>query len=464
VSTVGYEDYSEITEMGAAEAEKAILQGALQGSAAAGDKRSSASEAGSQMSRRRLAALTSSRRGSNRNISQTIYRQFNDIADTVAGACELDSHADTCVAGANSVVLEATHQTVNVSAFSDVHQTMDNIPIVTAAMAYDDPTTGITYILIMGQALYMGDKMKNTLLCPNQLRSNGIIVDECPKHLAPVENPSSHSIYSVQDELRIPLILKGVTSGFHSRTPTKDEIDNCKWIYLSNEHYWDPHSHEHQEQEEAFASLSEYPTHNRELCTMTVSSRGDIFNTEMGQVAVELDDKYIIAANSTSGRIHDEAVDLLVKSWNIGKDIAKKTVKCTTQKGVRTMLHPIERRFRTKQAQLRYRQLSGRHGTFYTDTFFASVLTLNGCTMARLYINDLSFCKVYPMKAKSDVADTLSRLSYMTWESLTRYTQMQLRKSCMVNINSYARIMEYPIVLPNRTARGRIGRKAGSGS
>jgi hypothetical protein len=197
---------------------------------------------------------------------------------------------------------------------------------------------------------------------------------------------------------------------------------------------------------------------------MTVSSRGDIYNTEMGQVTVELDDKYIIAANSTSGRIHDEAVDLLVKSWNIGKDIAKKTVKCTTQKGVRTMLHPIERRFRTKQAQLRYRQLSGRHGTFYTDTFFASVLTLNGCMMAQLYINDLSFCKVYPMKAKSDVADTLSRLSYMTWESLTRYTQMQLRKSCMVNINSYARIMEYPIVLPNRTARGRIGRKAGSGS
>jgi hypothetical protein len=87
-----------------------------------------------------------------------------------------------------------------------MHQTMDNIPIMTAATAYDDPTTGITYILIMGQALYMGDKMKNTLLCPNQLRSNGIIVDECPKHLAPVENPSSHSIYSVQDELRIPLI------------------------------------------------------------------------------------------------------------------------------------------------------------------------------------------------------------------------------------------------------------------
>jgi hypothetical protein len=83
-------------------------------------------------------------------------------------------------------------------------------------------------------------------------------------------------------------------------------------------------------------------------------------------------------------------------------------MQCTTQKGIRQTLYPIERRFRTKQAQLRYRQLSGRHGRFYTDTFFSAVPSLNNCKMAQIYTNDLSFTKVYPMQAKSDVADTLS--------------------------------------------------------
>jgi hypothetical protein len=90
-----------------------------------------------------------------------------------------------------------------------------------------------------------------------------------------------------------------------------------------------------------------------------------------------------------------------------GIDIAKKTLKCTTQKGVRQTLYPIERRFRTKQAQLRYRQLSGRHGRFYSDTFFSSQPSLNGCKMGQLYINDLSFMKFYPMKTKAEAPDTL---------------------------------------------------------
>ena len=65
--------------------------------------------------------------------------------------CELDSHANTCVAGANCIVLEETNQPVDVTAFSEHLDTMKNVPIVTAATAYDDPGTGITYILILGK-------------------------------------------------------------------------------------------------------------------------------------------------------------------------------------------------------------------------------------------------------------------------------------------------------------------------
>jgi hypothetical protein len=128
------------------------------------------------------------------------------------------------VAGANCTILDETNQLVDVSAFSESLETMKNVPIVTAATAFDDPRTGTMYILILGQDIYMGEQMQSTLICPNQLRANGIIFDECPKHLSLPDNPSSHSIYSYEQDFKIPLSLKGVTSCFQTRTPTNFEV------------------------------------------------------------------------------------------------------------------------------------------------------------------------------------------------------------------------------------------------
>ena len=94
-------------------------------------------------------------RSTQRVISQMTVKQYNDHSQVISGLCELDSHADTCVAGANCVILEVTNHTVNVSAFTDEHDVMHDIPIVTAATAYDDETTGITYVLVLGQCIYM---------------------------------------------------------------------------------------------------------------------------------------------------------------------------------------------------------------------------------------------------------------------------------------------------------------------
>jgi len=135
------------------------------------------------------------------------------------------------------------------------------------------------------------------------------------------------------------------------------------------------------------------------------------YSTDMAKLSNAFDDQYIIsiAATNTSDRKCNVEAAQIASNWNIGLEAARKTIKCTTQKGIRNVTHPIERRFRTRQAQLRYSQLSGRHGKFYTDTFFASSQTLNGCKMAQLYINDLSFTKVYPMKTKAETSDTLSK-------------------------------------------------------
>jgi hypothetical protein len=89
---------------------------------------------------------------------------------------------------------------------------MKNVPIVQAGTAYDDPNTGKTYILVINQGLYLGYLLPNTLVNPNQIRSNGIVVDDCPKNLSPDPKTATRSIYIPLHDLRIPLQMKGVLS------------------------------------------------------------------------------------------------------------------------------------------------------------------------------------------------------------------------------------------------------------
>jgi hypothetical protein len=105
-----------------------------------------------------------------------------DISNGDCGRVERDTHADTCVAGLNTVVLDLTGKVVSVSPFCDTeYQSIEDVPVATVATAYDCPITGKVYILVINEALYLGDKMRNTLLNPNQLRAHGVQVQDCPK-------------------------------------------------------------------------------------------------------------------------------------------------------------------------------------------------------------------------------------------------------------------------------------------
>ena len=79
------------------------------------------------------------------------------------------------------------------------------------ATAYDNKNTGMTYILVLGQALLFGDKVESSLLCPNQIRSNGVIVDDIPVHLSH-DNSSTHLITFPDDNITIPLKMNGCFS------------------------------------------------------------------------------------------------------------------------------------------------------------------------------------------------------------------------------------------------------------
>jgi hypothetical protein len=93
-------------------------------------------------------------------ISMAVYSVNYDAireASHRPGRCEMDSHANTCVAESNCVNLEYTGRMAEVEAYSPDYPSMQ-VPIATVATAYDCPISGTTFVLIINEApFYFGD-------------------------------------------------------------------------------------------------------------------------------------------------------------------------------------------------------------------------------------------------------------------------------------------------------------------
>lgn len=96
---------------------------------------------------------------------------------------------------------------------------------------------------------------------------------------------------------------------------------------------------------------------------------------------------------------------MVAKKFRCGLETAQRTLKTTTQRGVRHAIHPLHRRYRVDHLNLHRKRL---HDTFYMDTLFSKVKSLGGYTCAQLITNG-SFTRVYPMesKASSNIARAL---------------------------------------------------------
>jgi hypothetical protein len=55
------------------------------------------------------------------------------------------------------------------------------------------------------------DRISNNLLFPNQLRMNGVVVNECPVHMEKKPNNKSHGlIFLEKNDLKLSLEMSGV--------------------------------------------------------------------------------------------------------------------------------------------------------------------------------------------------------------------------------------------------------------
>ena len=66
--------------------------------------------------------------------------------------------------------------------------------------------------------------------------------------------------------------------------------------------------------------------------------------------------------------------EILARRWGIGLETAHWTLRGMTQRGIRTFLHPTNRRVNTRKTHLVFPMMRGKK--LYTDTMFAKVRSL----------------------------------------------------------------------------------------
>ena len=160
---------------------------------------------------------------------------------------ELDSHADTCVLGKYAYIFQDYNRPVYVEAY-DPRLGSAEYRTVSGAVAYTDPATGRTLLLLIHQAIHI-PHLDHHLLCPMQCRVNDVTVNESPKFLVLDPTDQTHAltitdpVYPLQT-LTLPLQLRGVISFLNVRTVTADQFheeETYPHINLTSDSLtWDP--------------------------------------------------------------------------------------------------------------------------------------------------------------------------------------------------------------------------------
>ena len=407
-------------------------------------------------------------------------RSVREVASKLTGRknnrdpvfCEMDTHADTCCAGANCILMEDTGNRVSVAAYNSSYQPMTGIPIATAGTVYDDPDTGTSFLLIFHQALWFGDTLEETLICPNQIRANGHRVDDTPRQFS---GESIHGMMteteSTERKVFIPFTLNGVISRFESRIPSQDELEgSIERIIMTNEATWKPYSKKHGQAERLLVSERQTSAMetgdecDRHLLSDNVEADSRIVdealrrhvqlmstlettieNLEVMQIEDEetgakhfacqgeqglherllstvrvistptdddvdgYDADRFAFAMSSKDRKHHVTPATLARKWNVGLKSAEATLKATTQEGVVNVIMPGEKRTTRRLNFLRFPRLRLR---LYMDTLFAKLKSKRQKTAAQIYTDGNGYDLFYPIRNKTgaEIASTLDKV------------------------------------------------------
>ena len=319
--------------------------------------------------------------------------------------CELDSHADTCTIGKFGRLVQDTGARTSVGGFSDSFEAIKNVKIGTVALAYDEPETLDIYILFFHQALYI-PTMENNLLCGDQMRNKGIIVNDTPLiRLKPEDRkPTSHCIIDEESGLRLPLKRRKPFSYFLCRKPTLEECTsqtNAIHVHMTSD-VW--------ELEEDDGDVEQRLRENVEVTN--VADVGERRIQALAQcspaLTPDLFARRALSAIQSKARKGTVTAEQLARRWRCGVDIARRTIEKTTQRAVRDFTHSTAgRSIKPTNYQLRYPRI---RADMYTDTMHGPCVSAEGNKYLAIYCTKFQWCRGFPLKKKGDSHLTLNRL------------------------------------------------------
>ena len=294
-------------------------------------------------------------------------------------------------------------------------------------------------MLVIHEALYFGDRLATTLLCPNQLRANGIRVNDMPCQFDKASTHSIHVKSTAEEEIVIPLTLDGVISYVADCTkPSEDDLANGRRVELTSDMEWTPYDN-------SFAEAKAVVKREvRDIQTVKTNNKPQIRNKGEGvrergpilPMPIEFEDDALlvdrliaavkvapddISGDGLSGHENPDVYALtttdrkifalssdekrsivtknvLARRWGIGLSAAERTLQRTTQRGVRTFVHPTDRRVTASHPHLSHRLLKS---TWYSDTVFAKVKSIRQNKCAQFYTDGKCYDLFYPLKSKA---------------------------------------------------------------
>ena len=90
------------------------------------------------------------------------------------------------------------------------------------------------------------------------------------------------------------------------------------------------------------------------------------------------------------------SAESIANRWCVGMNNAKQTYKITTQKGVRSAILPLSRRYKAD----RHFNRPTLKGKWYTDYAFGRTKSLDGNVGAQVFANKECFCNACPTSSK----------------------------------------------------------------
>ena len=307
------------------------------------------------------------------------------------------------------MVLSYTNRTADVYPYDASYEPVKSVPIVTGATTYHHPN-GKSYIIIINEALFYGNKLDHSLINPNQIRYNGVGFWDNP-----YDDIHELCIEVYEENITIPMQFNGTKLIFESTVPTEHELNVLPHLILTSSHPWDPgevvlgqaqrkQPTAHIKQVHIHVDDSGFNTLDKYMYAPHVAA-DDIQLHEMNPVMRALCE-FNVPTNEYSlydipqknsfishERHNKHSAETLAENWCIGLIKAKATLNATTQHFKRSAILPISRRYRAD----RFYDLKKLDGKFSTDTIWADVKSVNQHKYAQVYTHKCGFAVVYPI-------------------------------------------------------------------